>query len=227
MSPSVPVTYAVNVLPGELASLANSTDKGIHDHGFVEVYERFFFQYRYKPIRILEIGIYNGDSLKLWGNYFQQASIFGIDISPKIECDTDVVKTFVADQSNRTQLQSFIDAHGGDFDFIIDDGGHSMEQQQVSFGFLFPFVKPGGYYVIEDLHTSIPSLHPEFSPTPETSTLVMIENFVKRMPPHLQSKYMRPYETEYIQLNIELISLNARNRAGNGRSVTCLFQKKT
>ena len=226
MNPSVPVTYAVNVIPGELASLAGSTDKGMHDHGFVEVYERFFFQYRYKQIRILEIGIYNGDSLKLWSNYFAQASIFGIDVVPKPEVDSEQIKTYIADQADRAQLQRFIDTHGGDFDIIIDDGGHSMQQQQVSFGFLFPFVKPGGYYVIEDLHTSIPSQHPEFSPTPETSTLVMIENFVKKMPPHLQSKYMRPYEIEYIQRNIELISLNARNRDGNGRSVTCLFQKK-
>lgn len=225
MNPSVPVTYAVNVLPGELASLAGGTDKGMHDHGFVEVYERFFFQYRHKQIRILEVGIYNGDSLKLWSNYFSQASIFGIDIVPKPDYG-EQIKTYVADQADRTQLQKFIDTYGGDFDIIIDDGGHSMQQQQVSFGFLFPFVKPGGYYVIEDLHTSIHNLHPEFSATPETSTLVMIENFVKRTPPNLYSKYMRPFEMNYIQQNLELISLNTRNRHGNGRSVTCLCQKK-
>ena len=215
----------INVSLGELASLASSTDKGMHDHGFVEIYERFFFDLKDKPIKILEIGIYYGGSLNLWSNYFPQANVFGIDIHPKNEYDTDRIKTFVANQADRNQLKSFIDANGGDFDIIIDDGGHTMEQQQVSFGFLFPFIKPGGYYVIEDLHTSIVNQHPEFAATPETSTLVMLENFVKRTPPYIQSRYLHSYETEYIHNNIELTSVNTRKRANNGRSVTCLCKK--
>jgi SAM-dependent methyltransferase len=178
----------------------------------------------YKPIRILEIGIYNGDSLKLWNNYFRQASVFGIDIEPKNEYDTDIVKTFVADQANRSQLQSFIDTHGGDFDIIVDDGGHYMEQQQVSFGFLFPFVKPGGYYVIEDLHTSLPNVYPEFRATPANSTLSMIENFIRKNPDNIHSMYMTIDEMNYLQSHIDFVSLNTRNRSN--RSMTCLFKKK-
>ena len=220
MNPSV----SVNVHLGDLAALANSTDKGPHDHNFVEIYERFFFQYMYKPIRILEIGIYNGDSLRLWNNYFRQASIFGIDIGPKSEYDTDIIKTFVADQANRSQLQSFIDTHGGDFDIIIDDGGHYMNQQQISFGFLFPFVKPGGYYVIEDVHTSLPNIYREFGATQTVSTLSMIEGFIRKSPEHIQSQYMTADEINYLQNHIDLVSLNTRNR--NSRSMTCLFKKK-
>jgi hypothetical protein len=39
-------------------------------------------------------------------------------------------------------------------DIIIEDGGHTMQQQQVSLGFLFPYVKANGLYIIEDLHSS-------------------------------------------------------------------------
>jgi len=42
---------------------------------------------------------------------------------------------------------------GDNFDIIIDDGGHTMKQQQISLKYLFNAVKPGGYYVLEDLHT--------------------------------------------------------------------------
>ena len=201
-------TESVNVRLGDLASLASKTDKGPHDHNFVEVYERFFFQFMHKPIRILEIGIYEGASLELWYKYFTQATIFGIDLSTKAEYDNDRVTTFIADQSKRANLQRFIDTHGGDFDIIIDDGGHYMNQQQISFGFLFPFVKPGGYYVIEDLHTSIPNIYREFGATQSDSTLSMIENFSrKRMVKkeiwdngrELYSEHMTPDETEYLK----------------------------
>ena len=44
---------------------------------------------------------------------------------------------------------------GGDFDMIIDDGGHTMEQMQISLNYLWDQVKPGGLYVIEDLHSCV------------------------------------------------------------------------
>ena len=50
-------------------------------------------------------------------------------------------------------LDNFLLEYGNDFDIIIDDGGHTMKQQQISLGILFFAVKSGGYYVIEDLHT--------------------------------------------------------------------------
>lgn len=224
MSPSVSVNL------GRLAEIARSesgadrTDKGMLDHGFVEVYDKFFCQWQNEPIRILEIGLYNGGSLGLWYDYFTKASIFGIDIEPKTQYENDRTKTFVADQVDRNQLKSFIDTHGGDFDIIIDDGGHAMAQQEISFGFLFPFVKSGGYYVIEDLHTSLQNLHPSFGATREHSVLSSIENF-SRATHGFASDHTHITEDSYITHNVELINLNTRIRGGN-RSMTCLFKKK-
>ena len=64
---------------------------------------------------------------------------------------TDRIFTHYADQSSREDLKKFIEEHGGDFDIIIDDGYHFQEHQQISFGFLFPYLKPGGVYIIEDM----------------------------------------------------------------------------
>jgi len=210
-------------LGGELR--IRDTDKLAHDHNFVEIYEKFFFQWKNDPIRILEIGIYTGGSLGLWYDYFQRASIFGIDIEPKTQYENDRTKTFVADQVRRDQLKRFIDTYGGDFDIIIDDGGHAMAQQQVSFGFLFPFVKSGGYYIIEDLHTSLHHLHPSFGASVDDSTLLSIEKF-SHATNDFKATHMYQKEESYISDNVDFINLNTRIRGKSNRSITCLFKKK-
>ena len=60
----------------------------------------------------------------------------------------------IVDQSNRKQLKAFINNEKVSFDIIVDDGGHTMQQQIGTFIELFPYLKDGGVYVIEDLHTS-------------------------------------------------------------------------
>jgi hypothetical protein len=213
---------------GSLARLDNGsdrTDKGYLDHGFVEVYEKFFYHLRNSPIRILEIGIYDGGSLGLWYDYFPNAKIFGIDLSSKTHIDNDRITTFIADQSNRSQLKNFIDTHGGDFDIIIDDGGHYMDQQQISFGYLFPFVKSFGYYIIEDLHTSLTRYHSTtFKATTQDSTLCMIESFIRSKPPSVFSNYMTSEESDYISKNVDYVNVNTRNNSSH--STTSIIKKK-
>ena len=70
------------------------------------------------------------------------------------ERDKDRSFVFRGDQSDVVDLNKFIVEHGVDFDIIIDDGGHSMRQQQISLKVLYKHLKNNGIYVIEDLHTS-------------------------------------------------------------------------
>ena len=60
---------------------------------------------------------------------------------------------FKGNQEKVDDLEKFLLMYGKDFDIIIDDGGHTMRQQQISLGVLFDAVKSGGYYIMEDLHT--------------------------------------------------------------------------
>ena len=60
-------------------------------------------------------------------------------------------KFIIGDQSKVEDVQKCIESEK--FDIILDDGGHTMKQQQVTFGVLLDQVKPGGYYILEDLHT--------------------------------------------------------------------------
>jgi hypothetical protein len=194
---------------GELTELAGmKTDKGLARHNFTEPYEYFFRHVRQTASKMLEIGIAEGGSLDLWKEYFPRAVIYGIDIDDKSRLDSKRIRTFIADQSDRTQLEAFGNKFGGNYDIIIDDGGHSMNQQQMSFGFLFKYVKPGGFYVIEDVHTS---LSPQYGATedPTNTTLAMIDNFLKSG--RIESPCLSQRENRYLSMQIEYGNLFIRN----------------
>lgn len=212
---------------GDLSRFAvGRTDKGPQDHGFTEVYERFLFTRRNDPIRILEIGIDQGGSLKMWADYFPKARIYGIDIEDRSSMETDRVKTFVADQSKRDQLGAFLAKYPGPYDLILDDGGHSMEQQQVSLGFLFPQVAPGGIYVVEDVHTSLKAFYPYrgFGADPDlgNTTLRMLERFFETG--KIESRYMSADEAAFVAKEVE--ASNLFHRPGPQPSITCLLRRK-
>ena len=139
--------------------LSAGTDK-IFWHGYQRLYRRHLEPYRKKPIRLLEIGLRDGASLELWSNYLHKDSeIYGIDfgsISPTCQpCKIRNAFCFHGDQQNRTFLRDVLSKTGGNFDIIIDDGGHGYEQQLASFEVLFHHgLKPGGIYFIEDIETS-------------------------------------------------------------------------
>jgi hypothetical protein len=95
-----------------------------------------------------------------------------------------------------------------------------MEQQQVSFGYLFEHVKPGGYYVIEDLHTSLMDGY-GVDPDKKNTTLGMIENFVRTGT--IVSKHMTPAEAQYATAHIRYCNLL---KGADLHSITCLLKKK-
>lgn len=64
------------------------------------------------------------------------------------------IKIISGDQAKTEDLDRVLSVSGREFDFIIDDGGHTMVQQFVSYKHLFPAVKSGGLYFLEDLQTS-------------------------------------------------------------------------
>ncbi len=157
----------------------HQTDKCASHHNYLELYDTFFAPLRSRAERVLEIGVLGGESVRMWEAYFSRAAIFGIDIDDASQHQTERIRTFVADQANREQLTRFIDEHGSGFDIVVDDGGHSMEQQQVSFGFFFPHLRSRGIYIIEDIHTSFPSLYRGYGVDEDggNSTYSMITNF--------------------------------------------------
>lgn len=145
-----------------LTSIANlcNTDKGttfFHKHGFTEFYDDFFSKYRDRTVNILEIGVDDGASLLMYNAFFDgKCNIFALDIEDKSHYNTENIKTFIVDQSNREQLIEFKKNIGDiKFDIILDDGSHWPSHQIISFYYLNDLLKEDGVYIIEDLHTYV------------------------------------------------------------------------
>lgn len=136
-----------------------STDKRSELHNYTEKYARHFEPLRNESVKILEIGIQNGYSLKTWKEYFPNAQIFGVDIVDCKHMNEDRITTLMGSQTDREFLKTVTENHGP-FDIIIDDGSHYSSDMKISFDFLFPTLVPGGMYVVEDLHCTY---WPEFS----------------------------------------------------------------
>lgn len=197
------------------------TDKCPFHHNYVEIYDMIFSPLRNKPIRLLEIGVFKGDSMRLWEAYFPAAQIFGIDIVDRAQYDTARIKTLIGDQGNRDALAHVIAMTGGEFDIILDDGGHRMDQQQISFGALFPTLKSGGLYIIEDIHTSFPDRYPDYGVEPDgqNSTYALIDRFVKTQ--KIQSQYMTSDESDYLSKYISHCSYFFRANKFHSDFFTC------
>lgn len=121
---------------------------------YLPIYDFFFEKEQEKPLNLLEIGVGWGGSLYTWVEYFPKGSITAIDNNPKRkQFEEGKIKIFIGDQADAEFLKS-VNTQTGPYDIIIDDGGHMMQQQIISFQTLFPLLKDGGYYVIEDWQTS-------------------------------------------------------------------------
>lgn len=122
---------------------------------YFEIYHKFLNKFRNKPIKLLEIGVQNGGDIQMWKKYFgPQLEIVGIDIDPACKnLETNNVEIWIGDQADPAFLEE-LKADHSEFDIIIDDGGHTMQQQITTFEHLFPTLKDGGIFICEDTHTS-------------------------------------------------------------------------
>ncbi len=125
--------------------------KGRRKYCYLDVYLELFTLLKDKPIDILEIGVSNGGSMRMWEDFFPNANIVGVDRKPKCtEYKSGRVKLYIGDQGDKEFLRSI----PGEYDIVIDDGSHKNAHQKHTLKILFPRVKSGGLYIIEDLQTS-------------------------------------------------------------------------
>jgi len=142
-------------------------------HGFQNMYGMFTFQLRehaklyHTKVKIFEIGIGCNSrgtdspcrSVTLWKNIFGKtldlwmADVQSVCVATIIASGKHADVHFLSgDQSDESTLKQWIQASNGNFDMIIDDGGHSNHLMIKSFYGLWSEVKPGGYYILEDAH---------------------------------------------------------------------------
>ena len=147
-----------------LTFLANKmrTDKGtlpdLGGHGYTLTYHKLFKHYRKRYVKMMEIGIFDprfpGASVRVWKNYFPVLRFTGFDINPAARVlEQEGINIYIGDQSKASDLNHCVMLYGDGYDIIIDDGSHVGEHILSSFVELFPHLKAGGFYIIEDLHS--------------------------------------------------------------------------
>ncbi len=135
-------------------------DRDQSGHGYARHYVRYFQPIRKKRLKILEIGIggyewptLGGETLRVWKAYFPKSEIYGLDYFDKKYHEENRIKIFQGSQADPVILDR-IYAEMGSMDIIIDDGSHQNEHVIFTFERLFPLLKSGGIYVVEDTLTS-------------------------------------------------------------------------
>ena len=131
------------------------TDKSKDDHGYTTPYSIVFEYCRGLIFNVTEIGVSKGQSLQMWNEYFKKATIYGIDLSIEDKIFQNLkrarrIKLFQCNATNNDNVKA-LDFKPSSMDFIIDDGPHDLiSQEQILFNF-WEYLKPGGYYAIEDV----------------------------------------------------------------------------
>jgi 8-demethyl-8-(2-methoxy-alpha-L-rhamnosyl)tetracenomycin-C 3'-O-methyltransferase len=142
----------------ELA-LKHGTDKSSLLHGYADTYERYLEPLRNEPITLLELGWggheapdQGGESARMWREYLPLASVNVVDLHHKSNMVEGVTYWHGAQQD--PTLMARIHGAVGAFDVIIDDASHQSSLTIRSFEILYPYLRPGGLYVVEDTHAS-------------------------------------------------------------------------
>lgn len=130
-------------------------DKG-SVHSYIDIYDQLLAPYRETAKSILEIGLMSGESLRMWADYFP-GNVYGIDCDLKphggladlTQAIADGMNIVIGDATNEADIRRFF--AGMKFDVIIEDAGHSFDQQKEIYKVLKPYISKGGIYIIEDV----------------------------------------------------------------------------
>jgi len=142
-------------LQSSLKSFKKSPFQSVKHSNYFDVYDLLFKDLIGKEIVFVEIGILDGGSLFMWQDFFgKNAKIIGIDFNPEAKkWENYGFDIYIGDQSDENFWKSTLDKIGN-INVLLDDGGHTYEQQRVTVESALKNIVDGGLLVVEDTHTS-------------------------------------------------------------------------
>jgi hypothetical protein len=170
-------------------------------HRLDVLYEQILEPRRQDPLSLLEIGIHKGRSLQAWREYLPHAEITAVDIDRTCEqFGGDRTTIFIGHQADRDFLKDVV-TRTGPLDIAIDDGSHKQSDQQASFEVLWPHIKRGGVYVIEDLHSGY---RPKYNRGQVMLTLDWLIGKYRQTVPHTKGR-LAPYWFMFFQAHCAVV----------------------
>ena len=124
------------------------TDKSSLCHDYCDEYDIFLNKYRDKKVNVLELGVFRGNSIKMWLEYFYKGNVYGVDIENREVGITDDRYKFICGDSTDEKLHKKLDDI--EFDIVIDDASHMYKHQIYAFERIFPKLKSESLYIVED-----------------------------------------------------------------------------
>ena len=122
-----------------------------HGRSYLDIYEDYFDPIKDKNLNVLEIGINNGGSLKLWKKYFKNSKIFGLDIDPRCKAYAEEnVNVHIGSQGDEETISKLV-GDAKTFDIIIDDGLHTYKANKTFFENSYTQLSDTGIFIIEDI----------------------------------------------------------------------------
>lgn len=136
----------------------DKTDKNTL-HSYIPLYQELLKGKKNTAKNVLEIGISsNGGSIKLWSEFFTNATTYGIDIMSIDDIWDEEIKN-----KNNIKLYTSYDAYdeitfklnflckGIKFDFLLDDGPHTLESMETFIKLYSQIMMDDGILIIEDV----------------------------------------------------------------------------
>tara|TARA_Y100001935_G_scaffold254652_1_gene264400 strand:+ start:4314 stop:5168 length:855 start_codon:yes stop_codon:yes gene_type:complete len=136
-------------------SFLNSPYRSIKHASYFNVYDTLLEEYKGKNITFVEVGVLDGGSLFMWRDFFgPNARIIGIEINESAKVwKQHGFEIFIGSQSDPEFWKNLFDEIG-DVDIVLDDGGHTYQQQIITVESSLEHIKPGGKIIVEDTYTS-------------------------------------------------------------------------
>jgi hypothetical protein len=211
----------------ELTRLADlcGSDKGtrLSAHRYTRIYDQIFRPLKHDRLALVEIGLLRVDddkrrvsngtegadaigatrapSLEMWRTYFPNAQLFGFDIDDFSGVTIDRCTILQGDMSSRADLKRLASAVGRSIDILVEDGSHVSHHQQIALATLFPHLKSGGIYVIEDLHWQDDRIEKTNAPKTRNLLRALLVNGV------FDSPFLSADEKQYLEEHVVSVSL--------------------
>lgn len=124
--------------------LRYATDKSSLYHGYLDRIEPYFSS-QPRPLRLLEIGVLHGRSIRMWLEFLPDSKIYGIDLAGSNLTEDDRFTFYQGNVCSASLWKTL-----GTFHIIVDDGNHDREQVVAAYDLGFSHLEPGGIWIIED-----------------------------------------------------------------------------
>ena len=138
-------------LENPLETLGRKYQPTKRDHNYLPFYWMHLRDVRSQVRNVLELGVQSDRSIRMWEEFFPNATVWGVDIDPAVRrFEGERRRIRIGHQADRRFLRRLVDEMEGGLDLVIDDASHRMRHQLLTFDALFPALTSHGIYVVED-----------------------------------------------------------------------------